>query len=233
MPMDQKGKSIEQFIREQVAKWKTQTKSHIPVITISAEPGSGGRVIAQQAAERLKLDLYDRDMVKTIAESAKISDAVIESIEKERLSGVQDFISSLVDDRYLWPGVYLQHLMRVVAVIAKHGNAIIVGRGVNFIIPAEERLAVRVVAPLDLRVMRVAEEHGVTLEDARRRVIHRQNRRAAFIKQSFNADVADPVHYDLVINTGKLSMDAAVGAIIGCIVGSKEAAVNNLLNESA
>jgi cytidylate kinase len=104
---------------------------------------------------------------------------------------------------------------------------------VNFIIPAEERLAVRVVAPLDLRVMRVAEEHGVTLEDARRRVIHRQNRRAAFIKQSFNADVADPVHYDMVINTGKLSMDAAVGAIIGCIVGSKEASVDNLLNESA
>lgn len=233
MPIDQKAKSIEQFIRDQVAKWKTQTKSHIPVITISAEPGSGGRVIAQHAAERLKLDLYDRDMVKTIAESAKISDAVIESIEKERLSGVQDFISSLVDDRYLWPGVYLQHLMRVVAVIAKHGNAIIVGRGVNFIIPAEERLAVRVVAPLDLRVLRVAEEHGVTLEDARRRVIHRQNRRAAFIKQSFNADVADPVHYDLVINTGKLSMDATVGAIIGCIVGSKEALVDNLLNESA
>jgi cytidylate kinase len=221
MPMDQMGKSIEQFIRDQVTKWKTQTKSQIPVIALSAEPGSGGRVIARQAAELLNLDLYDRDIIKAIAESAKISDTIIESIEKERLSGIQDFISSLMDDRYLWPGVYLQHLMRVVAVIANHGNAVIVGRGVNFIIPAEERLAVRVVAPLDLRVARVAEEHGVTLEDARRRVIHRQNRRAAFIKQSFNADVADPVHYDLVINTAKLSTDAAVGAIVGCIVGSK------------
>jgi cytidylate kinase len=79
----------------------------------------------------------------------------------------------------------------------------------------------------------VAEEHGVTLEDARRRVIHRQNRRAAFIKQSFNADVADPVHYDLVLNTGKLSIDAAVGAIIGCIVGSKAALEHNSLNEPA
>lgn len=217
--------SIETFIKEQIEKWKKQTQTQVPVITISSEPGSGGRILARGLAKRLKVDLFDRDIVKEIAESVHISGAVIETMEKERLSGIKDFISSLVNDRYLWPGVYLDHLMRVVAAIASHGNAIIVGRGANFLIPPEDRLSVRVIAPLETRVKNVAKEFGVTREEAKRRVINRENRRSAFIRQSFHADVADPRKYDLVINTQKLNLDAAVGAVIGMIVGGKDVIV--------
>ena len=178
----EKNSSIETFIKDQIEKWKNQAQTHIPVITISSEPGSGGRVIARGLANRLGIDLFDRDIVKEIAESAHISGAVIETMEKDRLSGIKDFISSLVNDRYLWPGVYLDHLMTVVAAIASHGNAIISGRGANFLIPAEDRLSVRVIAPLDVRVKNVAKEFGVTREEAKRRVINRENRRSAFIR---------------------------------------------------
>ena len=217
-----KNSSIETFIRDQIEKWEKQTQTHIPVITISSEPGSGGRVIARGLAKQLGIDLFDRDIVKEIAESAHISGAVIETMEKDRLSGIKDFISSLVNDRYLWPGVYLDHLMKVVAAIASHGNAIIVGRGANFLIPLEDRLSVRVIAPLEVRVKHVAKEFGVTRDEAKRRVINRENRRSAFIRQSFNADVADPRNYDMVINTQKLDIDASMGAVIGMVVGSKD-----------
>jgi cytidylate kinase len=216
--------SIETFIKEQIKKWKNQTQSNVPVITISSEPGSGGRILAQGIAKRLNIDLFDRDIVKEIAESVHVSSAVIETMEKERMTGIQDFISSLVNDRYLWPGVYLDHLMKVVAAIASHGNAIIVGRGANFLIPPENRLSIRVIAPFDVRVKNVAKEFGVTEEEAKRRVINRENRRAVFIRQSFNADVADPLSYDLVVNTQKLNQDAALGAVIGMVVGGKDIA---------
>ena len=71
----------------------------------------------------------------------------------------------------------------------------------------------------------VAKEFGVTREEAKRRVINRENRRATFIRQSFNADVADPRNYDLVVNTQKLTIDAALGAVIGLVVGSKDVVV--------
>jgi cytidylate kinase len=221
----EKKYSIETFIKDQIEKWKKQTQTHIPVLTISSEPGSGGRVLARGLAKRLGIDLFDRDIIKEIAESAHISDAVIETMEKDRLSGIKDFISSLVNDRYLWPGVYLDHLMKVVAAIASHGDAIIVGRGANFLIPPKDRLSVRVIAPLDVRVKNVAKEFGVTREEAKRRVINRENRRSAFIRQSFNADVADPLNYDLVVNTQKLNIDAALGAVIGMVVGGKDVVV--------
>ena len=221
MIMKQKT-SIETFISGQIEKWKKQTGVRMPVITISSQPGSGGRVVARGLADRYNIDLFDRDIVKEIAESAHISRAVIETMEKERLSGIKDFISSLVNDRYLWPGVYLDHLMKVVAAIASHGNAVLVGRGANFLIPPEDRLSIRVIAPLQTRVNNVAREHGVTREEAKRRVINRENRRAAFIRQSFNADVANPENYDLVINTQKLDIEAAMGAVCGMLLGCQE-----------
>lgn len=218
--------SVEAFVEQQVKKWRKiysvderRKKAQIPVITLCMEPGSGGCIIAEQIANRLGFDFFHRDMVHRIAESARISETVIESLEKERLSGVQDFIASLVRDQYIHPGIYLDHLMKVVGTIGKHGRAVIVGRGANFIIPAQDRFAARVVAPLELRIENVARRFGVPSDTAKRRVLVRENRRRAFVRQSFNADICDPLHYDMIINTGQMTMKTAVEAVIGAVMG--------------
>lgn len=219
--------SIEQFVQQQVKKWESiypakerKGEARIPVITVSMEPGAGGSIVAQEIATRLDFDLFNRGIIKGIAESAQISASVVETLEKTRLSGIEDFISSLLNKYYIYPGLYLEHLMKVVCTIAEHGRAVIVGRGANFILPPEKRFSVRVVAPLDVRIQNVARRFGVSAEEAKRRIIRRESRRSAFIRQSFNADIADPIHYDLTITTGKLSMEAAVEAVIGAVMVS-------------
>ena len=62
--------------------------------------------------------------------------------------------------------------------------------------------------PFDSRVNNGAKEFGINEEEAKRRVISRENRRSAFIRQSFNADLADPLNYDMVINVQKLNQDS-------------------------
>lgn len=216
--------SIEEFVKKQISKWEKlysdkKKKAAIPVITLCMEPGSGGCHIAQKTAQRLGFDFFHRDIIHRIAKSAHISTTVVESLEKERLSGVQDFISSLVKDQYIHPDIYLEHLMRIIGTIGKHGHAVIVGRGANFIIPPKDRFAVRVIAPEDVRIENVARQYGVPSDTAKRRVTVRENRRRAFIRHSFNTDIEDPIHYDLIVNTGRLSVEAAVEAIIGAVMG--------------
>ena len=225
--MEKKTVTIEKFVKDQIKKWERhfpakhkKEEARIPVITVSKEPGANGNILAQKIAERLDLDIFNRDIIKGIAESAKISASVIETLEKKRLSGVEDFISSLVNKHYLYPGVYLEHLMKVVCTIAEHGRAVIVGRGANFILPPEKRFSVRIVAPLDVRIQNIARRFDVSAEEAKRRVIRRESRRSAFIRQSFNADISDPLHYDLTITTGKLSIESAVEAVIGAVMVS-------------
>ena len=223
--MGKKKVTTVKFVKDQIKKWERLypgkgkiEETRIPAITISKEPGAGGNILAQKISERLDLDLFNRDIIREIAESAKISASVIETLEKERLSGVEDFISSLVNKHYLYPGLYLEHLMKVVCTIAEHGRAVIVGRAANFILPPAKRFSVRMAAPLDVRIKNIVHRFGVSADEAKRRIIQRESRRSAFVRQSFNADISDPIHYDLTINTGNLSIESAVEAVIGAVM---------------
>ena len=222
--MTENKKSIEKFVKAQIKKWDqmhleegTKDELRNPVITVSSEPGSGGTVVAQGIAKRLGFDYFHRDIVEGIAKSAEIRKDVIDTIEKERLSGIEDFIASLIEDQYIYPGIYMEHLLKVIGTIAKHGSAVIVGRGANFILPPDERISVRVIAPLEVRIQNIAGWHKISAEKAKRRVIGRQSKRRAFVRQSFNAKITDPNNYDLTINTSALKIESAVEAVIGAL----------------
>ncbi len=214
-------KSLETFVQQKIAKWhklseaeKKKKADQISVITICMEPGSGGCYVAEKVAQHLGFDFFNRNIVHKIAESAHISDSVVDSLEKERLAGVQDLISSIIKESYIHPSIYLNHLMKVIGTLGKHGHCVVVGRGANFIIPAKDRFAVRVIAPLEQRIENIAQKFSIPSDEAKRRVVVRENRRRAFIRQSFNADIREPLHYDLMLNTAQLSIDACVQAVV-------------------
>ena len=217
------GKTIEKMIDEQVRKWemtRTQKKDEeeeISIITISREPGSGGSLIAREIAERLGLDFFHQEILHEMAKSAKVSTMLLKTLDEKGLSVLQDWISTLVNRNHLWPDQYLKHLMNVIGTIGKHGHAVLVGRGANFILPPEGRFRVRVVAPLEMRIQNVARDFGVSLDVAKRRVLKTDSDRKAFVRKYFNADISSPVIYDLVLNTGTLSLGAAVRAIRGVL----------------
>ena len=194
-------------------RYKKEGIKHLPVITICMEAGSGGSLVAQKVAERLGFDLFHREIIQAVAKSGHLDPLVLESMEKERLSGVQDFIASLLNDRYLWPGVYQDHLEKVVQAVAKRGGAVIVGRGANFILSPAKIISVRVVAPLDIRSKNVSRVFKVLDDEARRRILNRDSKRAAFVKKAFNQNIGDAAHYDSILNTGKLRIEEAVDSI--------------------
>ncbi len=212
-------KSIPQIIEEQVHRWQISRKKEAPekegvsIVTLSRQPGSGGRIIAGRLAEQLRIDIFHQELIHQIAKSADVSETVLETLDERGLNTLEHWISSLVHERHLWPDRYMQHLMKVIGTIGNHGRALIVGRGANFILPAEKRFAVRIVAPQAWRIENVSREFDISSEEARRRVMRTESDRRAFIRKYFNADIADPTNYDLVVNTATLKLDDAVNVI--------------------
>ena len=221
--MKTKPRSVEQIIEEQVRRWqimraeKKIEEERISVVTLSREHGSGGDILAERLAEKLGYDLFHQEVIHNMAESAGTSVRLLETLDEKGVSVLEDWISSLVDRRHLWPDQYLQHLMKIIGTIGRHGRVIIIGRGANFVLPTDKRLSIRVIAPMEERIRNVSKELGITVEEARLRAIKIESDRKAFIRKYFNADIEDPLNYDLVINTGKLSVDDAMNTINGVL----------------
>ncbi len=217
--MKTKKRSVIKIVEEQVKKWqimKVKEKKEaivLPVITISREPGSGGRIVATELGKKLGLDVFHQEIINEMAERSQVSSSIRKTLDEKGLSVLEEWITSLVDNQHLWPDQYLRHLMKVIGTIGKHGSAVIVGRGANFVLPPEGRIRVRIIAPLDVRVENVSSNFEVSAEDAKRHIIRTESERKAFIRKYFNADITDPINYDLVLNTGTLSIEAAVNAI--------------------
>lgn len=217
--MRAKSRSIEQMIEEQVRKWqfsRTQRKTELPfrpLVTISREPGSGGNIIGERLARRLDLDLFHQEVIHAMAKSAKVSARLLSTLDEKGLSVIEDWMAYLVDSRHMWPDQYIKHLMKVVGALGRHGGAVLIGRGANFILPPERRFSLRVIAPFEVRVANVVRTHQVSERDARTHITKTDSQRRAFIRKYFNTSVADPLNYDMVVNTGSTSIDGAVEAV--------------------
>ena len=212
-----KSRPIQQIIDDQVNKWKSalppKEEKKITVVAISRQAGSGGHVLAQQLAQKLGFDFFDQEITQAVAENAHMRTLMVESLDEKGISAIDDIISSVVEKHHLWGYEYMQHLLRVIATIGKHGNTVILGRGANFILPREEILRIRVVAPLAVRVKNIAEWLKVSFEEAKEYIQKIDLERKDFIKKYFKADIDNPENNDLVINLEKLDIETAIEII--------------------
>jgi cytidylate kinase len=109
---------------------------------------------------------------------------------------------------------YQETLRRVVESAADTGRAVIVGRASQAILAnRRDVLHVRIVAPLQARIAYVALRENLDAASARDRVQLKDRDRSSYLQTVYHRDVNDPMLYDLVINTGVLSLDQAVDLI--------------------
>ena len=223
-----KNRSVEQLVEDQLQKWnqrgKERKKAGIkagPVITISREPGCGGTKIAKHLAQQLDMDLFGGQIIQKVAESVEMSEKVVKSLDEKEMTKRDDWLTALFETRHLWPDRYLYHLTKVIGTIGRCGNAVILGRGANYILPQQHTFRVRFIAPMDVKLANVLR---TTPEEAKKYILKTESGRQAFIRQYFHADITDPGHYDMVINMGKLSTDGAVDAVKAAFLSWKAAA---------
>ena len=115
------------------------------VITISRQFGAGGRTIGQMVAKSLKYTFVGDEIVEMIAAKAKVSDNWVAGMEREAGSKWLRFASTLVSkslvDRVLGgergdmdEEKYVDLLQQVLNRIADEDNAVILGRGGQYLL---------------------------------------------------------------------------------------------------
>jgi len=223
-------RSVEKMVEDQVAQWqklhklkKEEPPAGITLVSVSREYGSNGAMLAERIAAELEYNLFHQEVINKMAASAKTSKRIVETLDEKGLNLLEESIAYLVNERHLWPDQYLRHLMRVIGTIGRHERSVIVGRCANFILPPEKTLRVRVIAPLPIRIHTIAKSLEISEADARKQVLKTDSDRRAFSRKYFYADLTDPFHYDLLINTGRTSIDTAVAIVRAAVSEWKQA----------
>jgi cytidylate kinase len=176
------------------------------IITISREMGSGGIPIAHRVAKNLGYTLVDGSTLKKVAHKYGLSDEAFEHADERPPAFVEgEDVQHLLD---------LRQIELMVLNFALKGDVVIYGRaGEDLLKDILSSFRVRIIAPFEDRVERWAVREWLDPDLARLMVRKSDQQRAGFIRYYFDREWENPLHYDLIINTQRLSEDKAVELI--------------------
>ena len=213
------NRSIHKIIEEQIKRWELlkppgeEEAQKCTIVTISRERGSQGYQVAEKLAQTLGFDLFHNEILEAMIETSKSSKALVETLDEKAMNVIDDIVADLIHKHHLWPDDYSKLLLKIMNTIGKHGNAVVLGRGGNFALENTNALKVRIVAPEAVRQKHIQHTMDLNAEDAANLMISTDANRVAFVRRYFNEDATDPSNYDLVLNTGTLSVEKTVDLI--------------------
>jgi cytidylate kinase len=210
--------SIETHIHNQIAYWQQQKeKSEAgkegvnPFVTISREYGCGAYAIAETIAETLNRECtdgacwvaYDRKVLDAVMEDMGLSSRLAETLTFAAKSQMSNLFQTMFSTIPPQVAVY-QKLAETVHTLAINGRVVIVGRAASAItrgMPGGYH--VRVVAPLEWKVSRLADLYEMGRREAEKMIIEKGRKRVDFLKNFVKFDSENPVNYHLVINNAE------------------------------
>ncbi len=197
---------------------------------MSAIEGAGGAQIASLVAARLGFQVVNAEIIGRAAREAEVDPAVIADVEKraplvarmlERLDPSASAAGALggftFDPGFDIPDRdELRDLIRsAIAEVAAQGRVVIVAHAASFALSERsDTLRVSLTASPATRAARLDGEG-----DGAKRLARADGQRADYLKRFYGVSAEQPHHYDIVLNTDRLSAEDAAALIVAAVAG--------------
>lgn len=163
-----------------------------------------------------------RGLMQRLLDALKTSPAIPPTIEMQRRESIGPLA---VPPRGIFTpampllSVAMEEYVRIVGLViqnmAREGNVLIVGRGSQILLRDNpEALHVKIVAPLAYRVEKLMSLEGLSQREATQRILASDGARAEYLRRYYGVNWLDPQLYDLVINTGRITIQTAVQLVV-------------------
>jgi cytidylate kinase len=205
----------------------------MPVITISRQFGAGGKTLGRRLADTLGYYYADEDIIDRAVVEVSVAPEGKKILETEPSDKVKIFISklnpfgtSLMElplsnkERYIDGFNYVELLNLIIPKIAKDGNAVIVGRGGQYILhDFDDTYHLLLIADEEDRIKFVENYYRVSREKTIKILKRMAKRRVNLYSYFGKKDYDNPKLYGLILNMSKFSIDKAVELISMLING--------------
>jgi cytidylate kinase len=217
---------IEQQLREWNARReddreKARELNAIRFLTIARDEGSLGDEVAQELARCLGWHVFDKEIVSYIARNSYVRESLVAQLDQKSQSLIEDAISRLLRmPEYGSFGAeeYHESLIETLVCLAKHGSAILMGRGGNFALRENMHgvngMYARITASPEVRIQRLCESLHASPEEIRHRMEADDEERRKFIRHYYRRDFDDLRSYDVVYNTDRSTAGRVAASIL-------------------
>jgi cytidylate kinase len=214
---------LNKIINEQIKAWEhansgkkkiiPPTEDPLPIITISREFGALGATLAVLMGEKIGFKVWDQNILSVMAEQLGSNEKTVEELDESHRELIEDMVAGFMKNVNTNVS-YLRSLKKVIKTIEARGNAIIVGRGANYICSKPSSLHVRIVSPLEKRVVNYAKRKGIDKEEALSIIQRTDAEREAFVQYYFKKDISKSADYDLILNSGTYSLAEMMDMVV-------------------
>ena len=178
-------------------------------VAVSREAGARGGTLARMVGELLGWQVFDQDMLSFLAND----EAARADLMADVPAGGREWADARLAGADAKLDPQLVGAVRLTLAVAARGDAVVIGRGAGFLLPADTTVHVRVVAPWDQRVAYLGQLLRLPRDEAAAEARSRDEKRAALLDALAGRDIADPTGYDLVLNSARLGLEACAELI--------------------
>lgn len=179
----------------------------MPVIAFTQEMGSLAKDVAVKLAEEMNLDIARHEVLDSVASRMHVPKSLVSRLREgkagalERMRADRDAMAIFTAEEVLE--------------LAQRGNVVLRGWGSTCQLrPISHVVTVRVTRPFEKRVQWLLEHlESDDVEAATEEIRRSDGAHAARMHEVFGVDWGDPLLYDLVLNTDRLTVDACVQVI--------------------
>jgi cytidylate kinase len=186
-------------------------------VAISREAGARGWTIAKKVGEIVGWQVFDQESLDYLIQDDTAYQQLLAEVPPSAKSWAEAHFTRLQMNQKLASDSETVAMIRLVLTVAARGDAVIVGRGAGFLLPAESTVHVRLIAPFERRVAYFAQALRLSREEAAEEVKTRDERRAKYLMRAFNRNPADSTGYDAVVNVDRLGLEGAAQFIAWAI----------------
>lgn len=187
---------------------------HAPFITVSREPGSGGKLVAHRLAEHLKFKFYYKEIIDRMSKNHETANEYLEHYDEKESTIIDDFLTGFIHPQLITQDKFVKEMIYFINNLTLKGKCVILGRGANFFTDHRFGFHVRITAPFEFRVEKTMKYEKLSRPKAIERVREVSRERKHFVEKYFSNHIDNSEYYDLVLNRAYYSIDEAVAIII-------------------
>lgn len=205
------------------------------IVTISRQFGSNGGEVGKLVASASNLLYVDHEIIEGVASRLGVNSQLVEQ-QDEHTSGtlghVMDAVASSSPFNVNYSNLrtlfnstdrstqkmrelaYLRLTQKFIVETAAQGNAVIIGRGAQFLLQGFPRtLHIYIFAPMETRIKNVMDSYQIGRKEAEQLIEQRDDAHDSYLRHHYGSDGRQPELYHLLINTGLVSSELAADLI--------------------